>query len=308
MNRSCLLNRILAPVLLAMLTACTTPEVTETERKTPSEKVSGTAQAGGSGQNRLRVEIYPAEPTSADILTAMVKGRIENPAFLWERNGAILPDHDGPRLPSGNFTRGDVIAVTVIGEGREAVAETTIGNSPPRISAVLFDDPYIHSGVDIRVFPQAEDPDGDYLEFQFKWFLNGEDISLNENLLPGDRFSKGDRISLQVTPFDGYDYGSLFQGQDIIVPNAPPHFLTAPATQFRGGTYLYEAKAEDPDGDRVTYSLVQSPPGMTIDSKTGRVEWKIGNEAGVHPVAIAAQDEEGLKTIQEYTLNVAFSL
>jgi hypothetical protein len=306
------LGRVFVGIFLAMVTACSSPEATQTEKKAVSEKASKLSERGkaaGKNPDRLAMEIYPAEPTSRDDLTVLVKGRIENPTFLWERNGAILYDQDGPRLPSGNFVRGDVVSVTVTGENGELFVKTTIANSPPRISSVLFEDPFIHRGVDIRVFPQAEDPDGDFLDFHFKWSLNGEDIHpWDSSLLPGDSFKKGDRISLEVTPFDGHDYGPVFQGQDIIIPNAPPHFLTAPPTQFRGGTYLYEAKAEDPDGDDVTYSLLQSPPGMTMDSSTGRVVWVIGrNDIGAHTIAIAAQDEEGLKTIQEYELNVAIS-
>jgi hypothetical protein len=63
--------------------------------------------------------------------------------------------------------------------------------------------------------------------------------------------------------------------------------------------------AEDPDGDLITYSLVAPPAGMTIDSKTGMIQWKIGgDQAGNHTIEIVAQDPEGAKTSQKYILAI----
>jgi hypothetical protein len=40
-----------------------------------------------------------------------------------------------------------------------------------------------------------------------------------------------------------------------------------------GFEYQYDVDAVDPDGDQVTYSLTESPEGMTIDRDTGLIEW-----------------------------------
>jgi hypothetical protein len=178
------------------------------------------------------------------------------------------------------------------------------GNRPPRVIAVPFKEARIHRGVDIEVMPEGLDPDGDLVDFRYEWFINGEKLTdFDEPVLPGDRFQKGDRIALRIVPSDGKVDGLPFTGQPFTVPNAPPRFTSSPPQQFEAQTYLYESRAEDPDGEALTYSLEAGPPGMTIDAGTGKVAWQIGQEqAGDHLVKIVAQDAEGLKAVQEYSL------
>jgi hypothetical protein len=64
-------------------------------------------------------------------------------------------------------------------------------------------------------------------------------------------------------------------------------------------------KADDPDGDPVTYSLLASPQGMTIDGASGVVQWKPTlNDAGLHHIEITAADGDGARTIQSYDLQI----
>jgi fibronectin type 3 domain-containing protein len=57
-----------------------------------------------------------------------------------------------------------------------------------------------------------------------------------------------------------------------------------------GETYQFDASAEDPDGDNISYSLPKGPPGMSIGSG-GTVQWTPSeSQVGVYPVQIAATD------------------
>ena len=44
---------------------------------------------------------------------------------------------------------------------------------------------------------------------------------------------------------------------------------------FDGSVYTYQVKATDPDEDKLTYSLKSAPAGMTIDPKTGAIQWNV---------------------------------
>ena len=45
-------------------------------------------------------------------------------------------------------------------------------------------------------------------------------------------------------------------------------------TAILGTLYKYDVNAVDPDGgDKLTYSLVSKPEGMTINANTGVIEW-----------------------------------
>ena len=50
-------------------------------------------------------------------------------------------------------------------------------------------------------------------------------------------------------------------------PSVPPASLSP------GFLYTYIVKAVDPDGDRLTYELLQAPGDMTIDPKVGQIVW-----------------------------------
>lgn len=204
-----------------------------------------------------------------------------------------------PALPA-------VSASATTAEVAGGVESNAGGNRPPQVIAVPFREPRIHRGVDIEVMPEGSDPDGDLVTFRIDWFINGERLpDFNEPVLPGDRFQKGDRIALRIVPSDGKTDGLPFSGQPFAVPNAPPHFVSSPPLQFQAESYVYEARAEDSDGDVLTYRLEGGPPGMTIDADTGKVTWQIGQEqAGGHMVRIVALDNEGLKAVQEYTLTI----
>ncbi len=60
----------------------------------------------------------------------------------------------------------------------------------------------------------------------------------------------------------------------------------------------------DPDGDTLTFSLDGSPPGMTIDSPTGLIEWNLSSESNdSFQVRIIVSDGDS-KAFQGFSLNL----
>ena len=56
--------------------------------------------------------------------------------------------------------------------------------------------------------------------------------------------------------------------------NQPPHFTNAPPLNVTAGQhYGWNATAEDPEGDALTFSLEDGPTGATMDSSTGDLSW-----------------------------------
>ena len=59
-------------------------------------------------------------------------------------------------------------------------------------------------------------------------------------------------------------------------PNRPPVFNSTPIVDaFRGGPYVYNALATDSDGDTLSYHLVDTGPGLQVDSATGQLKMTI---------------------------------
>ena len=247
----------------------------------------------------------PAHPTVLDNLQAQVENGPGSAVFSWEINETPVDGQSGNVLPAGTAHKGDQVTVSTEVGGKTVTAEATIVDSPPKVTALKFQDAHIHRGEDIVILPQASDPDDDPVSFRYRWTLNGEELANDSSTLPGDAFHKGDKISLQVTPDDGEKEGLVFQSAVFTVPDAPPACVSAPPQKFQGREYSYAARADDSDGDEVTYALEGAPAGMTIDPHSGQVQWAItAAAAGTQRIKVTASDPDGMKAVQEYDLTV----
>jgi Bacterial Ig-like domain/Putative Ig domain/Cadherin domain len=86
-------------------------------------------------------------------------------------------------------------------------------------------------------------------------------------------------------------------------PNRPPTFLSNPIVGANiGALYNYQVRAEDLDGDQLTYSLVSAPAGMTINAE-GKVSWTPGiDNLGSTLVKVKVEDGRGGSALQEYNI------
>ncbi len=88
--------------------------------------------------------------------------------------------------------------------------------------------------------------------------------------------------------------------------NKAPVIETKPNTEIIGGqSYRYDVKATDPNSDVLTYRLLVSPEGMTVDAKTGVITWDtVATNKGNHAVYLEVSDSHGGVTEQKWTLSV----
>ncbi|MEG4312216.1 MULTISPECIES: putative Ig domain-containing protein [unclassified Microcoleus] len=83
-----------------------------------------------------------------------------------------------------------------------------------------------------------------------------------------------------------------------VVPQIPPQSASP------GQSYRYDLKATDADGDLLTFALIQSPSGMTVD-EFGRISWKpSATNIGNHPVEVKVTDTFGESVTVSYNLSV----
>lgn len=85
--------------------------------------------------------------------------------------------------------------------------------------------------------------------------------------------------------------------------NYPPQITSTPQTgTFAFQPFSYDVEATDPDGDTLSYSLLQSPTGMTIDANSGLIQWT-PNANGTFAVTVEVSDG-ALQATQDFTLTV----
>jgi RHS repeat-associated protein len=101
----------------------------------------------------------------------------------------------------------------------------------------------------------------------------------------------------------------------IDISNRAPVITSRPPTDHisRYTIFTYQLEASDPDGDPVSFALLQGPKhistttnDMTLDVVTGYLEWNTsGFGSGVYPVVIEAMDGRGMKTQQSFSITVS---
>lgn len=279
-----------------------TPRVNSVE----NSPVTDVAVAGGSAPSSRRLQILPERPTAQDSLIAVYQGEGRKVVFRWERDDVWIEGEERGRLAATYLKKGATVTVKVESDGSLHSDSVIIGNIPPTVNVVTITNPAIHRGVDIELVATGEDADNDSVTFRYQWFRNGSQISgVYGPKLAGDQFRRGDQISFTVIPFDGNDEGEPYLGSPVVIPNAPPIFVTTPPLNFLSERYFYQTRAVDPDGDKILYSLDNPPQGMTIDRRTGLLDWPLdGVPAGLYRVNIVVEDTEGQKNFQEYALTM----
>ncbi len=215
----------------------------------------------------------------------------------WIVDGKPLQGQTGPTLEPELLKRGDMVSVEVTaadpgGRGTPYLAEEVrVGNTPPEVTAIRFEPFPPRVGDRVVAHIQGRDYDFDDITYALRWLRNEEVVLEDEDTLDTSAFRRGDTIILEVVPSDPTHQGEVQQSETLTVANSPPVITSRPSRRLGAGRYDYQVVATDRDGDDLLYALEAAPAGMTIDSKTGRIEWRFGSEAGGrHRVRVTVSD------------------
>ena len=90
------------------------------------------------------------------------------------------------------------------------------------------------------------------------------------------------------------------------VCNPPRITGRAPAVALLGQPFEYRLAVDDPDADRLTYTLDAAPGGMTLDAAQAILRWQpAAADLGLHPVAVRVDDGTGGTASQSFVLAAA---
>lgn len=264
-----------------------------------------------------RLRLDPSDPMPGDTLRALANVRDPDgdrvtQSFRWEVSGREIPEVGG-EIELRDVARGDEIEVWVTASDGRAQSEpvrasATVANRRPVLDNVALQPiGSVVPGEPAVAMPVASDPDGDSLEFRFRWTVNESPVEDQEEAsLPTDGLQPGDQIRVQVVASDGESESDAAWSGVLLVGNAAPAITSTPSGVAAGGAFRYVVEARDPEGDRsLRYQLRKGPEGMTINPILGEVQWQPRpDQAGVHPVEIAVEDSRGARSVQVFELTV----
>ena len=122
-----------------------------------------------------------------------------------------------------------------------------------------------------------------------------------------NQFARAQNIAVgkqptRVTLADADEDGRM----DLIVANSGDNTASVIYNRFDPNeVYRYDSDAIDPDNDTLTYSIVDGPGGLIINSQTGALLWAASpDQVGEHSVTIAANDGRGGIATQSFKIDV----
>jgi hypothetical protein len=112
---------------------------------------------------------------------------------------------------------------------------------------------------DLGVAVKSSDPDGDAVSYQFKWFINGQEVpEASRGALSRDLFRKGDEVQCLIVPADGHTEGKGFLTRAVRIVNSLPiveGIEIKPDVLYPGEEAQVAVKARDLDEDPISISL-----------------------------------------------------
>ena len=274
--------------------------------------------ADGASAHDVGVRLSPDPASVGSELAVEVEIAGVDPGqcrYTWRRNGQPIPGASESVLTPTHFAKGDRIQVEVLiparGDRTEQTlsAESRIVDSAPTVLSARLVLNASAAGTSLQVHPECSDPDGDAITCTYTWLRNGQRIEgATDSTLSVSGFSRSDKIVAEVVALAGGMASPARASEEFQLDNRPPAFSSQPVGLAPGElAFRYQALATDPDGDALSYELLQAPTGMTI-GPTGALEWvlpKSGAGPAEYAVRIRAVDAKGGEATQDFTLRVA---
>jgi hypothetical protein len=283
------------------------------------------AGAGAAGPNHppviRSVTLTPIPIVREGVVTAIVEADdLDRDAltftFKWVVNDELRPTEVSSTFHPEGLNRGDRVAVEVIPHDGKVSGPpvrsglVVVGNTPPAIRAVTIQPSGAKVGDLLVATVDGNDMDGDDVHYTYRWSHNNRLVVEGEQgTLDTTGFSRGDAIAVSVTPHDRGSHGKEQLSELLTLANSPPKFTSSAQGVLEKGQFGYVASAVDPENDPFTFTLESAPPGMTIDEKTGRIQWEVpAGSTGVYRVRVLVKDDHQGWASQEFNVTLGNSV
>jgi len=236
--------------------------------------------------------------------------------YKWIINDELKPEEISSTFHPERLSRADRVAVEVIPHDGKVSGQPVrsgsviVGNTPPAIRAVTLLPSGAKAGDRLAATVDGSDMDGDDVRYTYRWSHNNRLVAEGEQAtLDTTGFSRGEVIAVSATPHDRESHGKEQLSALLVLANSPPKFISSAPGSVTQGQFSYVASAVDLENDPVTFAFESAPPGMTIDEKSGRIQWDApAGSAGVYRVKVLAKDDHQGWASQEFDVTLGSSV
>jgi hypothetical protein len=259
------------------------------------------------------VTLLPLNPNVHSEITARILASDKNGdpiTYLvkWFVNGDEIGE--GMSLTYPDIKKGDKIFADVTpydgktyGKAMRS-GDVTIGGMAPRILSVSVIPEMVYvTTPQITLNALFEDADQDEIDLVVHWLVNDEVLNNTSNVLQISSLGlkKNDVITGAAFADDGDDRSEAFPFE-ITIANSPPAFkMKIDSVKCATDSVYYALPIFDPDGDALSFELLDAPSGIMIDRENGIIYGTAG-QIEVFEVFVRATDSEGAYLDAQFTL------
>ena len=263
-----------------------------------------------------RLSLDPASPAPGDRIRAQAAasdpdGDPVTVRYVWTVDGKTMPE-SGPELAASDLAGGARIQVVAIASDGRLDSEPMQATATVRVPMTEVGSVELDPATDVLpgtpVTAKVElNGSPDAVELHYQWLVNDQPVDQDAERFDTTGLHRGDRIAVRVTPSRDDEDGSTVRSAELKLANSPPKILSQPTGALPDGSFRYEVKAEDPDGDtNLRFRLDHAPEGMAIDPVLGVVTWRPQeSQVGRHEAEVVVSDGQGGETHQKFELTLS---
>lgn len=270
--------------------------------------ISG-APAGTARENELYGFVPEAGDPDGDTLTFSISGQPSWATFT--ASSGLLSGIP----PAGSAGTSSNIVISV-SDGRSTRSLPAFGivvekaaNSAPVIYGVPATS--VQAGNRYEFRPNASDPDGSIPTLSIQNMPAWASFDTKTGLLAGTPSNLDAKVysNIVISASDGVATSSMSPFSiTVVATNSPPSINGAPATSATvGEAYSFVPNASDPDGQRLTFSVVNRPSWAQFDTATGRLTGTPGTAnvgTTTSGIVISATDGQDSVSLPAFSLAV----
>jgi hypothetical protein len=197
-------------------------------------------------------------------------------------------------------------------EAEEPVQQRPKGPPEGWIKKISFSKQLCKEGTALKFKVETTKPleENQYLSYIY-WKNQEKIMETPLNTLPPTAYKKGDLVYVDVALYQEGQILEQRRSEILQIENSSPVIKEVKIPEIDGpGVYRIMVKAQDPDGDKINFSLTGDPlpEGLQIDPHSGMVTYVLGENPPPENIKFTITADDGDKGITKKNVTITFDI